>query len=122
MRQFFMSIPRELDEAARIDGLGHWRILWRILVPQATPVLVALGILELGVLLERPARPADLHRDGLEDADHARHLRARAAPYSFNYSLFFSLIVLMVLPVALLFLTLQRRFRQGFLFSGLGGR
>ena len=47
MRQFFMSIPRELDEAARIDGLGHWRILWRILIPQATPVLVALGILEL---------------------------------------------------------------------------
>ncbi len=122
MRQFFMSIPRELDEAARIDGLGHWGILWRILVPQAMPVLVALGILELAYFWNDLLGPL-IYTETDSKMPITLGIFAHArTPYSFNYSLFFSLIVLMVLPIALLFLTLQRQFRQGFLFSGLGGR
>ena len=44
LRQFFMSIPRDLDEAAEIDGANSFRILWQILVPLSTPVLATVAI------------------------------------------------------------------------------
>jgi multiple sugar transport system permease protein len=122
MRQFFLTIPREIDEAARVDGAGHWRILWRILIPQSTPILVALGILEgsyfwndlLGPLIyvdSESKKPLSLGIFFMSQA-----------PYGIDYALFFAITVLMVLPIALIFLVLQRRFRSGFLHSGLGGR
>jgi ABC-type glycerol-3-phosphate transport system permease component len=43
-RQFFMGLPREIDEAARIDGCGHFRILWNIVIPQSKPVLIVVAI------------------------------------------------------------------------------
>ena len=45
LRQYFNTIPRDLDEAARIDGAGHFRILFQIMVPLAGPALSALAIL-----------------------------------------------------------------------------
>ncbi|MGN6125643.1 MAG: carbohydrate ABC transporter permease [Humibacter sp.] len=44
-RQFFMSIPSDLDEAARIDGAGHWRIYWRVILPLAKPAIATVAIL-----------------------------------------------------------------------------
>jgi len=122
MRQFFMSIPKEIDEAAKIDGLGHWRILWTILIPQATPVLVALGILEGAYFWNDLLGPLIYtERDSIKPLSLGVFFHGRTA-FSTNYSLFFSIIVTMVLPIALMFLVLQRKFRQGFLTSGLGGR
>ncbi|MET9021011.1 carbohydrate ABC transporter permease [Actinopolymorpha sp. NPDC004070] len=45
LRQYFNTIPRELDEAARIDGAGHLRILFQVMIPLAGPALSALAIL-----------------------------------------------------------------------------
>jgi len=44
LRQFFLSFPRDLYEAAQVDGLGHLRFLWLILVPLSRPALAALAI------------------------------------------------------------------------------
>ena len=44
MVQFFRGLPRELDEAARMDGCGPWRIYWRIILPLSTPVLATAAI------------------------------------------------------------------------------
>ena len=44
MVQFFRGIPREIDEAARMDGCGPWRIYWRIMLPLSTPVLATAAI------------------------------------------------------------------------------
>ncbi|RSN34660.1 carbohydrate ABC transporter permease [Amycolatopsis sp. WAC 01416] len=44
MRQFFRSIPREIEEAARVDGAGHLTILWRIILPLSRPILATLAI------------------------------------------------------------------------------
>jgi multiple sugar transport system permease protein len=46
LRQFLMSIPRDLDEAATIDGAGPFRILWDILVPLMKPALTTVAILQ----------------------------------------------------------------------------
>lgn len=45
LRQFFMTLPKELEEAAKIDGAGYWKTFWKIIVPTATPILTALGII-----------------------------------------------------------------------------
>ncbi|MFF4606256.1 carbohydrate ABC transporter permease [Streptomyces sp. NPDC001339] len=42
-RQYFLGFPRELEDAARVDGLGHWRTYWRIVVPNSRPVFAAVG-------------------------------------------------------------------------------
>ncbi len=44
LRQYFMTLPRELDEAAMIDGAGPLRILWTVIIPQSYPVIVAVTI------------------------------------------------------------------------------
>ena len=44
LRQFFMNIPGELEDAARIDGCGTWRILWSVIVPLSKPALITLGL------------------------------------------------------------------------------
>lgn len=44
LRQFFMNIPADLEEAARIDGCGSWRVLWNVIVPLSKPALITLGL------------------------------------------------------------------------------
>jgi multiple sugar transport system permease protein len=47
LRQYFMTIPREMDEAAMIDGAGPFRTLLSVILPQALPVIVAVGLFHL---------------------------------------------------------------------------
>lgn len=44
LRQFFMGIPKDLDEAARIDGCGNWGIFWRIILPLSKPALAVVAL------------------------------------------------------------------------------
>ena len=46
LRQFFMTIPRELDDAARIDGCNSFQLFWRVLFPLARPAIVTVAVLE----------------------------------------------------------------------------
>jgi multiple sugar transport system permease protein len=122
-RQFFMTIPLELDEAARIDGASYPRILWSIMLPLSGPVFATAAIIE-GiaawnrfllplVILNRPeAYPLSVGLryfvvtpgDGLPKD----HLLMAAA-------------VMMTLPVILLFFIGQRYFVRGVVMSGIKG-
>ncbi len=44
LRQFYLSIPRELEEAAIVDGAGYWRVYWNIILPLSKPILAALSV------------------------------------------------------------------------------
>jgi len=44
LRQFYLSIPRELEEAAIVDGAGYWRVYWNIILPLSRPILAALAV------------------------------------------------------------------------------
>lgn len=46
LRQFYLTIPRELDEAAMLDGCSHWRILWSMILPLSRPVLTVVALLQ----------------------------------------------------------------------------
>ena len=45
MRQFFLNLPKELEEAARLDGLDRFGIFWRVILPNAKPALSAVAII-----------------------------------------------------------------------------
>ncbi|RRO16080.1 carbohydrate ABC transporter permease [Saccharopolyspora rhizosphaerae] len=45
LRQFYLGVPRELEDAAQLDGCGHWRIYWHVVLPLSRPVLAALAVL-----------------------------------------------------------------------------
>ena len=45
LRQVFLTLPRDLEDAARLDGAGEWTIFWRVMLPLAKPALVTLGLL-----------------------------------------------------------------------------
>ena len=61
MRQFFLSLPKELEDAGRIDGCSQLGVFWRIVLPLAKPALATLAIFTAARLVERPHLAA--HRD-----------------------------------------------------------
>ena len=70
LRQFFLSLPRDLDNAARIDGASEFRVFRSIVLPNAVPALMTLGDLHLREQLERPALAARVHEPGRDGHDH----------------------------------------------------
>lgn len=120
MKQFYDSIPEELSEAARIDGLSEYSIWARIIVPLSGPALATLTLLTfvntwndyLGPLIY--LRSPDLWTIQIG-------LQTFVSQYNAEYGLIMTGSVLSVLPIALIFLAGQRFFIQGIATSGLKG-
>jgi multiple sugar transport system permease protein len=120
-RQFFMQIPRDLDEAAIIDGAGHLTIWWRIYVPLSRPVMVSVILLTflgiwndfLGPLIYLTSP------DNYTLALGLNVFNGMLAIPRTDYLMAVS--SLMVLPMIILFLFAQRYIVQGFVTSGLKG-
>src|SRR2546425_10741337 len=55
LRQFFQTIPRDLEDAARLDGAGEWTIFWRVMLPQTKPALATLALLARQKIVHSPA-------------------------------------------------------------------
>jgi multiple sugar transport system permease protein len=124
MRQFLMQLPRELDEAATIDGAGYFRILWSVLLPLTKPALATVAIFSflghwrdfihpLIYLNSRDKFPLSLglrwfQQLPLEASEPRENLLMAAA-------------LLMALPCILLFFTMQRYFVRGIVMSGIKG-
>jgi len=119
-RQFFANIPKELEEAAIVDGCGYTRIFWRIFLPQSWPVLATSLVLSFTwdwgdyigpALLLSPDRTtlAVALMGGGYTNEHGEPLNNLLAAGAVMY----------VIPVLLLFLVVQRGFVAGFSTSGL---
>ena len=121
MKQYFDSIPEELSEAARIDGLSEYGIWRRIMLPLSGPAIASLGLLTfvntwndyLGPLLYLRAPELWTLQLGLQ--------RFTTDLYNADYSMLFTGLTLSVVPIAVIFLLGQRFFVQGVATSGLKG-
>jgi multiple sugar transport system permease protein len=117
-RQFFLSIPQELIEAARIDGAGHVRVFLGIVLPLSKPLIAVLILLTLLGSWNDFAWPLI----ALKDADlftlpiGLLYLKGQSTP---DYSASMALALVSVLPMVMLFLAFQRYFVQGFARSGI---
>ena len=122
MRQFFLGIPQDLSDAARIDGCSEFSIWWRIVMPISTPVLAAVGIFTFQWVWNDFLHPlvylgADKKLWTL--ALGLNSMRSYETVNSTHYQMAFS--VLMIAPVITVFAFSQQYFIQGITFSGIKG-
>ncbi|HSF06928.1 MAG TPA: carbohydrate ABC transporter permease [Methylomirabilota bacterium] len=120
MRQFILKIPTDYLEAARIDGAGELRILWKIVLPQCRPVLAVLALLAF-----RDSWDQFLWPLAVVSHDDYRTYPLGLVRFGEDYgnppTEQMAIAVLATIPVFLLFLLLQRALRSGFGLSGLKG-
>jgi len=121
LRQFFMSIPIEMDEAAKIDGAGPFRILAQVLVPQIRPALAAVAIGSFTFNYSDFLRPLIyLNQPGHRTA--AIALSGFTAAYGGTpFNLLMAASLAMLVPILVLFFVAQRYFIQGIVVSGVKG-
>lgn len=118
IRQFFMQIPRELDEAAVIDGAGHFRIWWSIYVPLARPVLVTVALLTTLSIWNDFLGPL-IYLTTPDNYTLALGLNQFQGLYQTRTDFIMTISSLMVIPMILMFAFAQRYIVQGFAFSGI---
>ena len=120
LRQFFMTIPLEMDDAARIDGANPLQTLWYVILPQARPALVAVGILHFMWAWNDFYEPL-IFLHSREKWTVAVGLQTFNALYAVNTHLIMAASVAMVIPCIILFFLSQRIFTQGVVVSGVKG-
>jgi multiple sugar transport system permease protein len=117
-RQFFMSIPRELDEAARIDGAGHFRIYWRVILPLAKPAIATVALLNFTNLWNDLLWPLVV-----SSSPDMQTLPAGLALFGgqhvTDHAVLLAGAVISLLPIAVAFFLAQRYFVAGISTSGL---
>ncbi len=121
LRQYFLSIPRELEESARIDGASYFQIWWRIILPLAAPALATVavfsfmgswnGFLWPFIMVSTP-----------EMRTLTVALRSFQTEYGTEWTLLMAGSLLALLPMLIIFLAAQRYFVRGIATTGLGGR
>jgi multiple sugar transport system permease protein len=120
LRQFFMTIPLELDDAARIDGASPLQILMYMILPQARPALIAVSIFHFLYAWNDFYEPL-IYLHSPEHWTLAVGLQTFNALYAVNTNYIMAASVVMILPPILLYFLAQRIFTQGVVFSGIKG-
>jgi multiple sugar transport system permease protein len=120
LRQYFMSISLELDEAARIDGASPLQILWHIILPQSVPALVAVGVFHFLYAWNDFYQPL-IYLQSPEKWTLAVGIQTLSGIYTKNTHLIMAASMLMVLPPIILYFISQRIFKQGVVFTGIKG-
>ncbi|PYF96321.1 carbohydrate ABC transporter membrane protein 2, CUT1 family [Georgenia satyanarayanai] len=117
---FFIGLPKEIEEAARLDGAGVWRTYLRIIVPMSKPVFATVAILSFLTTWGSFLWPVMM-----VDQPQKRPLPLAIAVFQgqppYDWGQIFAFGVLMVLPVLVVFLLFQRWFVQSLASSGLKG-
>jgi multiple sugar transport system permease protein len=117
---FFLALPKELEEAARIDGAGAWRIFFSIVVPNAKPVFATVAILTFLTQWGAFLWPLMV--------THSESVRPLPLGIAAFYTLpplqwgdIFAFGVMMVLPILIIFVVFQRWFVKGVATTGVKG-
>lgn len=124
LRQFFLTLPQDLDEAAKIDGASSWTILWRILVPLCQPALATVAIFSFLSHWNEFLEPL-IYLSSKEKFTLALGLRFfQTQPNDAQEprdQLLMAASLVMTAPVLLLFFACQRYFIRGIVMSGIKG-
>ena len=118
LRQYYLSLPKEIEEAARMDGAGYWRIYWNIILPLSRPIMSALAILFFLANWNSFLWPLTITSDPnlwVVQVGIANFKSQYAA--SWNYMMAASTIV--AIPTLVLFVIFQRQIMDSLKTSGL---
>ncbi len=119
-RQSFLSLPKALDEAAVLDGCSRFRIFWNIYLPLSKPTLVTLGLLKAVTTWNQYTWPLILtNSDEMKTVQLA--LSNFSTEFVTNWGYVMAATTLIILPVTILFLCLQKYYVSGIVSSGIKG-
>lgn len=118
LRQFFLTIPGELFDAARIDGCSEWRLYWSIAMPLARPALITVAILTFMFSWNDFLGPLIYLSDQAKNTL-ALGLALFVGQHQTEWGILMAASIIMMIPMVLIFFFFQRYFIQGFTMSGL---
>jgi multiple sugar transport system permease protein len=122
MRQYFLTIPKDFEEAAKLDGAGYFKTFWRVMLPLALPAISALVILQFQGTWNDFFWPLILFGQG---SPHLYTVQLGLAELNFSYSTLYPQImvgsVIAILPILVIFLVFQRYFISGVVSAGVKG-
>ncbi|HEX3264103.1 MAG TPA: carbohydrate ABC transporter permease [Candidatus Limnocylindrales bacterium] len=122
LRQYFLSIPKDLEEAARIDGAGFFTTFYRVMLPLATPALAAVTILQFQGTWNAFFWPVIFLRDPTHFTLPIGLLGFReAGGFTTNFPPQMAVIVIATIPILVLYIFFQRFFVEGVAASGVKG-
>ena len=121
MRQYFLSLPLELDDAARVDGASSFRIWWQILMPLSGPALATLAIFTFLGQWNNFIWPLIV-----TNSEEMRTLPVGLATFQSQYSIQWHLLmagsVISLVPILVIYIIGQKWFVRGITLTGMGGR
>ncbi|MEV6960764.1 carbohydrate ABC transporter permease [Streptomyces sp. NPDC051207] len=124
LRQFFLGLPRELFDAARVDGAGHWALYWRIAAPLCKPALLVTFVFEIQAAWTDLVRPLIYLRDP-DLYTVPRGLKAVLDQFGeggeWRWEIVATASVVVTLPMILVFFFCQRHFTEGIATQGRKG-
>jgi multiple sugar transport system permease protein len=119
LRQFFLSLPRDLDNAARIDGASEWRVYWNIILPNAMPAVLTLGVFVFVNNWNDLLWPLIFTTDR-EMGTLTSGLTLLTGPGGIvPYGVMMAGALVAILPLAAIFMFVQRRFIESVATTGL---
>ncbi len=120
MRQAFREVPYELEEAARIDGAGLWRILLRIYVPLCIPSYIAFALVSVSSHWNELLWPLVVTRtEEVRPLTVGLNKLFNTSDTGANYGLLMAGTLMVIAPLFVLFMAFQKRFIESFASSGL---
>lgn len=120
LRQFFATIPLEMDDAARVDGASFYHIYWHIILPLSRPALAVVAIFTFMSEYENFLGPL-IYINSTDKFTLALGLNLFRGIFTTDYGPLLAVSFLMMLPPILLFAVAQRYFIQGIVVSGVKG-
>jgi ABC-type glycerol-3-phosphate transport system permease component len=119
-RQYLLSVPNEMLEAARIDGAGEWNIFWRIILPIAQPITATMAILFFSAAWKDYIWPLIVLNDD-KMFTVSLGLPSLVGPYRQEYGAIMAGSFMVTLPILIIFLIMQRRFIEGIMSGAVKG-
>ena len=120
LRQFFMTIPLELSDSARIDGCSEWDIYRRVILPLSRPALATVGLFTFIASWNDFSGPL-LYLNDERKATLSLGLQQFVSQHGAEWSLLMAASTLMTIPIIVIFFFAQRTFIQGIALTGIKG-
>jgi multiple sugar transport system permease protein len=122
MRQYFLTIPKDFEEAAKLDGAGYFKTFWRVMLPLALPAIAALTILQFQGTWNDFFWPLIIFGQG---SPHLYTVQLGLAElvltYNTNWPQLMAGSLIAIAPILIIFLVFQRYFIAGVVASGVKG-
>ncbi|OLP62545.1 sugar ABC transporter permease [Xaviernesmea oryzae] len=112
LRTYFLAVPKELEEAALIDGASHWQVFARVFLPIVSPGILTVALI-IGLYSWNEFLIATTFLQGQDQLTAVVSFFLLSGQYSSDWGVIMAAALIIVLPIVILFVLLQRRFIDG---------